>query len=280
MPSTLTRTTFTMSRALEFFSERELIMQMGFERRAWPIALLKELIDNSLDACESAGVAPHITVEECNATVTVQDNGPGLPVRTLEDSLNYMIRVSDKAHYVSPSRGQLGNALKCVWAAPYVMSPAHTGRVDVATHGMRYQIDVRLDPLAQAPQLTMTAHPDAMIKTGTAITIHWPQHPSSLWQGWGLNFYHPPALLQGYALFNPHVHLTYQGDAPYDWPASVPTWGKWVPSHLTSPHWYSPARFQQLLAAYVVADHRAQRVRTVRELLEAVRKLRSNKSIS
>jgi DNA topoisomerase VI subunit B len=164
-----------MSRALEFFSERELIMQMGFERRAWPIALLKELIDNSLDACESAGVAPHITVEECDSTLTVQDNGPGLPVSTLERSLDYMIRASDKAHYVSPSRGQLGNALKCVWAAPYVMSPEHTGRVDVATNSTRYQIDVRLDPLAQAPQLTMTAHPDAMIKTGTAITIHWPQ---------------------------------------------------------------------------------------------------------
>jgi DNA topoisomerase VI subunit B len=175
MPATLTRTTFTMSRALEFFSERELIMQMGFERRAWPIALLKELIDNSLDACESAGVAPHITVEECDSTLTVQDNGPGLPVSTLERSLDYMIRASDKAHYVSPSRGQLGNALKCVWAAPYVMSPEHTGRVDVATNSTRYQIDVRLDPLAQAPQLTMTAHPDAMIKTGTAITIHWPQ---------------------------------------------------------------------------------------------------------
>jgi hypothetical protein len=45
----------------------------------------------------------------------------------------------------------------------------------VATNSIRYQIAVRLDPLAQAPQLTMTAHPDAMIKTGTAITIHWPQ---------------------------------------------------------------------------------------------------------
>ena len=47
---------------------------------------------------------------------------------TLERSLDYLVRVSDKAHYVSPSRGQLGNALKCVWAAPYVMSRASERR--------------------------------------------------------------------------------------------------------------------------------------------------------
>jgi DNA topoisomerase VI subunit B len=173
----LTRTTFETSRALEFFSERELIMQMGFERRAWPIALLKELLDNALDACESAGVAPEIAVCTDGATLTVEDNGPGLPVDTLERSLDYTIRVSDKAHYVSPSRGQLGNALKCVWAAPYVLQPSRPARVDVTTQGTRYQLDVHLDPLAQAPQLTLTAHPAAMIKSGTAITMHWPVEP-------------------------------------------------------------------------------------------------------
>jgi DNA topoisomerase VI subunit B len=133
--ATLTRTTFEMSRALEFFTERELTMQPGFPRLQWGIALTKELSDNGLDACEKAGVAPEITVTLDGSTLTVHDTGPGLPETTLRGSLDYLVRVSDNAYYVSPSRGQLGNALKCVWAAPYVMSRDRIGRVDVETGG-------------------------------------------------------------------------------------------------------------------------------------------------
>jgi hypothetical protein len=40
-----------------------------------------------------------------------------------------------------------------------------------------------------------------------------------------------------------------------------------VPSRPTSPHWYTPARFQQLLGAYLIADRRTGRSRTVREVI-------------
>src|SRR5262245_25158528 len=173
-----------MSRALEFFTERELQMQIGFPRWHWPIALTKELVDNALDACETAGVTPEITVTLDGHTLIVHDNGPGLPETTLRRSLDYLVRVSDKAHYVSPSRGQLGNALKCVWAAPYVLSARRQGRVDVATGGVRYQIDVTVDALAQEPQVCLTAHEDAMIKSGTSITVHWPEEATPLCR-WG-----------------------------------------------------------------------------------------------
>jgi len=36
---------------LEFFTEKELQLQIGQPKQCWPIALLKELIDNALDAC-------------------------------------------------------------------------------------------------------------------------------------------------------------------------------------------------------------------------------------
>ncbi|HOX60070.1 MAG TPA: hypothetical protein PLC99_24605 [Verrucomicrobiota bacterium] len=48
---------------MEFFSERELTAQIGHSRTYWPVALLKELLDNSLDACESANIAPVLHVE-------------------------------------------------------------------------------------------------------------------------------------------------------------------------------------------------------------------------
>jgi DNA topoisomerase VI subunit B len=174
MPQTLLeRTTFETSRLLEFFSEKELAMQIGFPKEHWPIALLKELIDNPLDAAESAGVWPAIEVTLGPDTLSVRDYGPGLPVATLERSLNYLVRVSDKAHYVSPTRGQLGNALKCVWAAPYVIH-GERGAVEVTTGGITHRIAASLDRIAQRPDLQHLTRPDSVVKNGTLVTLIWP----------------------------------------------------------------------------------------------------------
>jgi DNA topoisomerase VI subunit B len=167
------RTTFQTSRLLEFFSEKELQMQIGFPLSGWPIALLKELIDNTLDACETAGTLPAIEVTVEPDALSVQDNGPGLPVSTIERSLAYRIRVSDKAHYVSPSRGQLGNALKYVWAAPYVAC-GEEGYVEVTTGGVLHHIVVTLDRIAQQRDLHHITSPDGFVKTGTLVTLTWP----------------------------------------------------------------------------------------------------------
>jgi DNA topoisomerase VI subunit B len=168
----LERETFTTSRLLEFFSEKELSMQIGFRRPDWALALLKELIDNALDACECSGVAPVIEVEIEKNTVSVRDNGPGIPADTIKRSLDYSVRVSDKSYYVSPTRGQLGNALKCLWAAPCVITGDH-GRVEVHAHGQAHTIDVRLDRIAQEPKISHSVT-DSVVKNGTFIKFGWP----------------------------------------------------------------------------------------------------------
>jgi DNA topoisomerase VI subunit B len=61
--ATLERTTFRTSRLLEFCSRKELVAQTGHEPDAWPLVVLKELVDNALDACEEACVAPKIEVQ-------------------------------------------------------------------------------------------------------------------------------------------------------------------------------------------------------------------------
>ena len=173
MSATLERVAFTTSRMLEFFTPKELQMQIGREPSSWPIVLLKELIDNALDACEQAGTAPDITVTVEPDLVSVRDNGPGLPLKTLERSLDYMVRVSNKAHYVSPTRGQLGNALKCVWAAPFVVT-GEEGRIDVVTGGLWHTVTVSLDRIAQVPQVDLSSGPDGIVENGTLLRMHWP----------------------------------------------------------------------------------------------------------
>lgn len=72
----LERTTFRTIRLLEFYSRKELVAQTGHEPDAWPLVLLKELVDNGLDACEEAGIAPEIVVHVQPGAITVVDNGP------------------------------------------------------------------------------------------------------------------------------------------------------------------------------------------------------------
>src|SRR5215216_2660727 len=59
----LARTTFSTSRLLDFASVKELTAQTGHEDGEWPLVIVKELLDNALDACEEAGIAPVITIE-------------------------------------------------------------------------------------------------------------------------------------------------------------------------------------------------------------------------
>ena len=168
---TFKRETFELSRALEFFSEKELTAQIGFSKPYWSVALFKELLDNALDACESANIAPVIDVELSGDALVVRDNGPGLPLTVLEKSLDYTVRVSDKTGYVSPSRGQQGNALKTLWAAPFVATGE--GRIEVETNGDCWEVTVALDRIAQCPALALTRNRDSDVKTGTKITLHW-----------------------------------------------------------------------------------------------------------
>jgi DNA topoisomerase VI subunit B len=90
----LAREAFTTSRLLEFCSKKELINQTGHAVEEWPLVILKELVDNALDACEEAEVSPHITVTVANGHVVVADNGPGIGAEVVKNILNYNVRVS------------------------------------------------------------------------------------------------------------------------------------------------------------------------------------------
>ena len=123
----LTRVAFRVSRLMEFCSERELQNQTGHAVYEWPLVIVKEFIDNALDACEEAEVAPEIAVIVEKDTIVVQDNAGGIDAETIELVLDYTIRVSSREAYVSPTRGAQGNALKTILAMGYVLDRRATG---------------------------------------------------------------------------------------------------------------------------------------------------------
>ena len=72
----LERTALVTSRLLDFATRKELTAQTGHEPDAWPAVIAKELIDNAIDACEEAGIAPEITVTVDETGITVGRQRP------------------------------------------------------------------------------------------------------------------------------------------------------------------------------------------------------------
>ena len=170
MKEVLTRTAHTEDLLANYFSEPNLTRQLGYGKPLWPLVITKELIDNALDACEKTDTAPEITVILEADAVTVTDNGPGLPPEIIEGSLDYRFATSTNKFYISPTRGQLGNALKCVWSTAYVVNG--TGVVEVTACGLHHEIEVHLNRITQVP--TISDETKSSVKKGTSVKVHWP----------------------------------------------------------------------------------------------------------
>lgn len=268
---TLGRTTFRTSRLLDFCSRKELIAQTGHREEDWPLVALKELVDNALDACEDVGIAPVLRVTVDDDGIEVSDNGPGLPVETLDGVLDFAVRVSNREAYVAPDRGAQGNALKTIIAMPFVLDGA-AGQVEVAAHRRRHRITLAVDRIRQQPTI-VRGDAAADVTTGTVVRLHWPVSASSILVESEERFLQ---VADNYAVLNPHLSMT------IDWfgertenVATAPDWAKWRPSNPTSAHWYRVDHLERLVAAYIAHDADVGRERTVRELVAEFRGLSS-----
>src|SRR5262249_47863429 len=224
--------------------------------------LLKELLDNALDACEVAEVAPAIDVSIGPDHFAVRDNGPGIPAGVVKRAVDFTTRTSSNRWHVAPTRGQLGNALKCCIAAPAVLFPGNRGAgFVVESHGQSRRITIRVDEGAQEPVPEVLVG-ESVVKTGTLTRLDWPGGSFCLGDAGPGDFYSGADLLRSYALFNPHLSLSLNGRLLLE---PIP-WQKW--SGRSSPHWYSVEQLAGLIGAHV-AHERAGRGQSysVRELV-------------
>ncbi len=164
----LNRTTFRTSRRMDFCSRKELIAQTGHEPEAWPLVILKERVDNALDACEEARIAPEVTVTVDESGIAVTDNGPEIPADTVEGVIDFSVRVSRREAYLAPDRGAQGNALQTLVAIPFVLD-GECGEVDIAAQGTHHRIRLRVDRIRQEPMIDHDRQADQNVKTGTCV---------------------------------------------------------------------------------------------------------------
>lgn len=103
----------------EFFAKNRHLLGFDNPRKAL-LTTVKEAVDNSLDACEEAGILPDITVviedlqpergrdvKSSRYRVTVVDNGPGIVRKQVENIFGRLLYGS-KFHRLKMSRGQQG----------------------------------------------------------------------------------------------------------------------------------------------------------------------------
>jgi DNA topoisomerase VI subunit B len=208
MATQLERATVTTSRLLDFVGRRELTAQIGHPPPMWPLVVLKEALDNALDACEEAEIAPEIVVEVSTETdeamISVADNGPGLSPETVSNILDFSTRTSSREAYVSPTRGAQGNALKTILAMPYALGD-ECAETQIESRGTWHRITFTADAVRQVPQVTHKTERNDDVKNGTSLTVFWPDLACSYLRD------QKGAFLQmcaGYAVLNPHLKLT------------------------------------------------------------------------
>jgi DNA topoisomerase VI subunit B len=257
----LERTTFSASRAAEYFDARQLSTLTGVPTEEFANVVLKELVDNSLDACETAGVPPEITVTVGDGgtggviRVRVSDNGPGIPSEVVRSLLDYDVRVSDKAAYRSPTRGAQGNALKTVIGIPYALGSREPLTV-VARGGIKHAIEPSIDPAGNV----RIGHEESNGEPwagGTSVEV--PVVPGFLAEPASEHLvqdFHPQHWVRSFAAFNPHATFRYQDKGADSEDAEIykstqDKIKKYVPSEPTSPHWYGPESLKVLVFSHI-----------------------------
>ena len=199
MGSAFRRSTFVTSRLADFADPKRLATQIGHQPDEWPEVIVKELVDNALDACEGAGRAPKIGIVVTDHSIAGSDNGKGIPAKDVKQIANYATRTSSNAAYVSPTRGQQGNALQTLIAMGHAMS-GEPGITLIECLGVRHRITFSVDPISREPRVTHQ-HEEIDKADGTKITIFLPVSPQAKID--------MQCAAVDFGWFNPHLSLSF-----------------------------------------------------------------------
>ncbi|NOZ84666.1 MAG: DNA topoisomerase VI subunit B [Deltaproteobacteria bacterium] len=159
----------------EFFTKNRHLLGFDSPSKAL-LTAVKEAVDNSLDACEEAGILPEIKVEldalaEDRYMVTVEDNGPGI-IRKQVPKIFGKLLYGSKFHRLKQSRGQQGIGI----SAAGMYAQLTTGKpvlIITRTGASRepHQLEVAIDTKRNAPSVLKDKEIEWDKKHGTRVTM-------------------------------------------------------------------------------------------------------------
>jgi len=161
----------------EFFSKNRHLLGFDNPQKAL-LTAVKEAVDNSLDACEEAGILPEIKVSiqpvsETRFKVVICDNGPGI-IHGQVGKIFGKLLYGSKFHRLKQSRGQQGIGI----SAAVMYSQLTTGKPVIITSRTRadrpaHRLGVKIDTRRNAPEIVLdeqTSWPEAS-ETGTLVEL-------------------------------------------------------------------------------------------------------------
>jgi hypothetical protein len=233
---------FVMSRVLDSIrSPEDWSRSSGYAIADCVLGVAKELIDNSLDACEEGRMAPEITVTVDAEGVTVTDNGPGISPETVARFADLATRQSARAYRIGPTRGQQGNGTQTALVLPFVID-GQCGRAEIISRGCRHELTLTLDRLAEEPKFAVNT--TEVVQSGTFVRLYLPSDKYISDDSEKARFVQ---LVATFAWLNPHLRLvvTCFGERR-EFPATDPEWKKWTPGGYGPPQWYTEEDFTRL----------------------------------
>ncbi len=192
----------------DFFAKNRQIL--GFDNPSKALLVsVKEAVDNSLDACEEAGILPavHVTLEKVNEKdryrMTVRDNGPGIVKKQIPNVFGRLLYGS-RFHAIRQSRGQQGIGISSV----VLYSQLTTGKAAIITskigedhpcHRMEVHINTKTNrPQVEKSEVVLWDH-----SHGTEIIVEMEGKYHKNKKQSVLEY------LKATAIVNPHVEITF-----------------------------------------------------------------------
>ena len=159
----------------EFFSKNRHLLGFDNPQKAL-LTAVKEAVDNSLDACEDAGILPVLKVDiqqlaEDRFRISVEDNGPGI-VKAQIPKIFGKLLYGSKFHTLKQARGQQGIGISAagmyglLTTGKSIVVTSRTGH-DKPAHYYEIQIDTRKN----APQIIIDKVVDWEPPHGTKVEI-------------------------------------------------------------------------------------------------------------
>jgi DNA topoisomerase-6 subunit B len=159
----------------EFFAKNRHLLGFDNKRKAL-LMTVKEAVDNSLDACEEAGIHPEVEVRitqtgEERYRVMIRDNGPGIVKEQIPNVFGKLLYGS-KFHRLKMSRGQQGIGISA--AGMYgLLTTGKSIRIVSRTSAKKeaHSYEIQIDTKTNSPNIVKDAEIQVEWQHGTQVEI-------------------------------------------------------------------------------------------------------------
>ncbi len=140
----------------DFFKKnRQMLGLYGKQRTLTTI--IHEIVTNSLDACEEAGILPDIDVKISEIgdefyEVSVVDNGPGIPENKIGSALGKLL-AGTKFHRLVQTRGQQGIGVSGIILFSQITTGKPSKVITGTTKGKTVSLEISIDSKTNTPKI-------------------------------------------------------------------------------------------------------------------------------